>query len=117
MQITNYLDVIDSRDIIERIKELQLTQDDNNDDETEELEHLLKIEEECENYSDWEYGKTLIRESYWEEHVKELVTDCGHISKDFPWWIEIDWTETANNVAQDYTTVDFDGIDYYIRYC
>lgn len=117
MQITNCLDVIDSRDIIDRIKELQVTQDDNSDDENEELEYLLKIEEECKDFSDWKYGETLIRESYWEESVEETTIDCGYIKKDLPWWIEIDWTKTAENVAQDYTTIDFDGINYYIRDC
>lgn len=117
MQINNYLDVIDSRDIIDRIKELQATRDDNSDDENEELEYLLKIEKECKDYSDWKYGETLIRESYWEEYVEEMITDLGYISRDFPWWIEIDWTKTADNVAQDYTTVDFNEVNYYIRNC
>lgn len=83
----------------------------------EELDILLKLQEECEGYSDWKYGETLIRESYWEDYVQELVEELGYISKDFPWWIEVNWGRTAENVAQDYTTVDFDGTDYYIRSC
>lgn len=31
--------------------------------------------------------------------------------------IEIDWEATARNIAMDYTTVDFDGVTYYIRSC
>ena len=83
----------------------------------EELDNLRKLKEQCEGYSDWKYGETLIRESAFTDYVQELCEDCGYISKDFPWWICIDWDKTAENVGQDYTTVDFDGVDYYIRSC
>lgn len=83
----------------------------------EELDALRKLKEQCEGYSDWRYGETLIRESAFTDYVQELCEDCGYISRDFPSWIEIDWERTASNVAFDYSTVDFDGVDYYIRSC
>jgi len=86
-----------------------------NEWEQEELENLRKLKDQAYGYGNWKYGETLIRESAFTDYVEELCQDCGFISKDFPWWIEIDWDQTARNVANDYTTVNFDGIDYYIR--
>lgn len=118
-EISNSDDYIDSRDVDERIEELEeIEQDDEQElDEwdQEELDNLRKLKEQCEGYSNWKYGETLIRESALQDYVQEFCEDCGYISKDFPWWIEIDWGKTADNVSQDYTTVDFDGVDYYIR--
>jgi hypothetical protein len=65
--------------------------------------------------SEWEDGVTLIEEDDFEEYCKELLEDCGYISKDFPVWIEIDWDATANNVRQDYQEVEFRGTNYLFR--
>ena len=74
--------------------------------------------EECEDYaSDWRHGETLIRESYWQDYVQELLEDVGDIPRDPPHYLVIDWEATARNIAYDYTIVDFGGIDYYIRNC
>ena len=116
MSVSNYDDVIDSRDIIERIEELTDTLELLDAEEKEELETLVALQNEAEGYSsDWKYGETLIRESYWEQYVQELCEDNGDIPKDLPSYIEIDWEVTANNIKTDYTEVDFDGITYYIR--
>ena len=124
--ISNMDDVIDSRDVIERIKELEnelqdfldendvLLKDDFPD--YEELRALRALTEECSSLSaDWEYGETLIHYSYWQNYVQEFLEDCGDIPKNLPWYICIDWEETARNIAQDYSIVEFDGVDYYIR--
>lgn len=111
-EITNTEDVIDSRDIIERIKYLEDTEDE---DEQAELKALEALAEEAGQYSEWAYGLVLIRESYWIEYVQELLEDIGDLPKDFPWYIVIDWEETANNIKADYTTVDFDGVEYLYR--
>ena len=124
--ISNLDDVIDSRDIIERIEELEselaefldATDGDlsENFPDIDELKALRDLASEASQYSsDWEYGETLIRYSYWENYVQEMLEDCGEIPKDLPWYIEIDWEATSENIAQDYTTADFDGVDYYIR--
>jgi hypothetical protein len=57
----------------------------------------------------------LIEEDDFDEYCKELLEDCGYISKDFPVWIEIDWDATANNVRQDYQEVEFRGTNYLFR--
>ena len=40
------------------------------------------------------------------EFAKEIVSDCGYISKDMPSWIEIDWQKTWDNLSYDYTEID-----------
>ena len=41
--------------------------------------------------------------------------DIGDLPKDLPAYIVIDWDKTANNIEADYTTVDYDGVEYLIR--
>ena len=116
-KFSSFDDVIDSRDVIARIEELQ-SEKSLGEAEAEELQMLEKLADEASEYaSDWEYGETLVRHSYWADYVQELCADCGYIPRDMPDWIEIDWKATARNVAQDYTTVELDGVKYYIRAC
>lgn len=137
--IDNTANVLDSRDIIERIEYLEsitlaysVTEDGGqtleipnpspaaqvNSPESTELYALLDLQAEGETYStDWSYGETLIRRSYWGEYCKELLTDCGYIPKDLPDWIEIDYESTAKNMEADYGSVYFDGVEYLIREC
>lgn len=81
--------------------------------ELKQIEEIDELEEKV--GSEWEYGVTLIDEDDFEEYCEELVTDCGYISRDFPSWIEVDWEATANNVKQDYSEVDYQGITYLFR--
>lgn len=118
--IDNKDDVIDSRDVIARIEELNRVFSDNPDDFTSEngeelrlLQALAKEGEEC--ASDWEYGATLIRDSYFTDYAREVLEDCGDIPRDIPYYIAIDWDRTAENIRVDYTPVDFGGITYWVR--
>ena len=65
--------------------------------------------------SEFTYGCTLIEEDDFVDYVKDLLEDCGYISKDFPSWIEIDWEATSENVKQDYSEVEYQGETYYFR--
>ena len=113
--ISNSDDIIDSRQVIERIEELQGL-DALEDDDKEELLALEELQSEAEGYSDdWKYGVTLIRDSYFTEYAEELCKDIGDIPKDIPHYIEIDWEKTAANIQQDYTSVEFDGVTYWVR--
>ena len=86
-EITNDMDVIDSRDIIERIEELESEFEDykntegNNDCTMEEwgevdsnaveLIALLTLAEEGEEYSlDWSYGSQLIHRNYFAQEAR-----------------------------------------------
>lgn len=53
-----------------------------------------------------------IRESYFEEYVQEIASD---MHGELPDWIVIDWEKTANGVKSDYTTFEFEGVEYYGR--
>ena len=82
--------------------------------ELKELEELREIREEVPG---WYGGNTLIIDDEWVAYVEEMLKDIGYITRDFPWWIEIDWEKTAENVAVDYSTVEYKGHTYYYRSC
>jgi antirestriction protein len=137
---SNTDDLIDSRDIIERIKELNTERarwveeqageevaaadfpawaelwTSAHLDDAAELAALQKLAEEAEGYADdWTHGVTLIHDDYFTDYAREMLEDCGTIPRDLPTWVEIDWEATARNVRTDYTYVDFDGVTYWVR--
>jgi hypothetical protein len=159
--ITNQDDIIDSREIIDRIEELgdellacfneqQETEGFTVSDESEEIYQADSVAdglfqnwlkdcriEEAEEYkalaelanqgqsesSDWTYGETLIRRSHFVDYISELIHDCYEMPKeltsgDWPFrHITIDYEAAANEAEQDYSSVDFDGVEYLIRSC
>ncbi|MDD3885135.1 MAG: hypothetical protein PHW66_09450 [Gallionella sp.] len=139
---SNIDDVIDSRDVIARIEELESELQDEyeaeseepantfeewvdaaaaNDthtlqDAAEELKTLKSLADQGEGYGDWEHGETLIRESYFQDYAQELAEDCGMIPKDLAWPCTcIDWEQACRELKMDYTEVDFDGVSYFMR--
>lgn len=156
--ISNSDNVIDSRDVIARIEELESDRSDLLDALTEaqdahndalpapesakdmgvlsdavkeaqatlqewdegydgkELKVLRELADEASGCSDWTYGEMLIRDSYFEDYARDLAEDIGSISKDQSWPNNcIDWEQAADQLKQDYTTVEFDGVIYWIR--
>ena len=123
--ISNSEDVIDSRDVIARLEELRDERDsaespeawaEENADDAEELKALEALAEEGEGCADWTHGAGLIRESYFEDYARELAEDIGAIGRDMQWPLHcIDWEKAADELKMDYTTVDFDGVTYYVR--
>lgn len=122
-EITNSNDIIDSRDVIERIAGLEEMlcpaeeSDGTDNDERAELAALVALRDDAESYApDWEYGATLIRDSYFEDYAEELARDCGMIEDAATWPNNcINWEEAARLLKQDYTEVDFDGVSYWVR--
>jgi len=133
-------DTIDSRDVIARLEELQSEKDDLTlavtdldpqeepeelaeavtalavweDDNGEEYEALKVLNEEGEECSsDWRYGELLIRESYFEQAMDEMVSECYELPKDLPFWMTITYDYDA--LRQDYTELDFGGVAYFVR--
>ena len=37
------------------------------------------------------------------EFAENLVSDCGYVHHDLPYWIEIDWEKTWENLSYDYS--------------
>lgn len=139
-EITNSENVIDSRDVIDRIQYLESLRDDFQDDnnlpsyaglgesdewqewdeseEAQELDVLQRLADDAEGYAEgWRYGVALIRESYFTDYARELIEDCGNLPRDLPAYIEnnINWDGVAEDLLADYTAVDFDGVTYYVR--
>lgn len=85
--------------------------------EGQELAALKALADEAEGYAaDWRHGETLIRDSYFEQYARELAEDIGAIKGNEAWPLSyIDWSAAADALKQDYTSVDFDGVTYWIR--
>jgi hypothetical protein len=123
--VDKYQDILDSRDILKRIEELESDLEDSVDDAEvcdlihEELDPLKALAEEASAASDWKYGETLIRDSYFRDYAEELAEDIGAIDSNLAgrWpYTHIDWDAAADALKQDYQPVDFDGVTYWIRY-
>jgi hypothetical protein len=127
---TNHDDVIDSRDVIARIEELESEVSDI--EEAEGFDPLLAKQEHAEVYDelatlkslaeeggsspDWSHGETLIRDSYFQNYAQELVDDCYDMKQADSWpFKHIDWGAAANALKADYFSVDFDGVEYWVR--
>lgn len=138
----NFDDVIDSRDVIAKINDLEekieglqenlgsleciddsadrasATQEMKDEMESlqEELKPLLELQEQAHCSPDWNYGAMLIRDSYFEEYARELAKDRGAIRDDLNWpYTCIDWQDAACELQQDYVSVDYDGVTYWVR--
>lgn len=114
--VDKYADTIDSRDVIERIEELE-GNDSPDDDEREELVALLALQQEAEGSPDWKYGEQLIRYSYFADFTQQLAEETSDQPKLFSQWPFscIDWEYAAKELKYDYFSVDFDGVEYWIR--
>lgn len=111
-------DIIDVRDIIARVEELEDNQ--NTPEAKEEFIFLSTILHELCGYGgdeqwrgDW-YPVTLIRETHFTDYCEELVCDCYDL-KGVPSFVHIDWEATARDMRVDYSEVDIDGVTYFYR--
>ncbi len=86
-------------------------------DEGQELAKLKAFAEEAESSSsDWSYGATLIHEDYFEDYARDLAAEGDYDMKNEQWpYTCIDWAKAAEELQQDYTSVDFDGETYWVR--
>ena len=130
-------DTIDSRDIQERIDELQSEFDshvdeyedsDGDEDGGEDLLNwleengdefvtLLEIKEEVEQYtSEWNSGAFMIADNHFEDYAQELAEDTGAIDRNAKWPLtHIDWDEAAEELKHDYSEVTIAGRSYWIQ--
>lgn len=62
------------------------------------------------------YPITLIQDSAFEDHARELAADVGAIADDVKWPCNcIDWERAADELKVDYTACDINGETYYYR--
>jgi len=130
-------DMIDSRDILERVEdlkdlfadhtpfrtdgEIEFWVDDDDGTETdlfeeyEELEALNEFVEEAESYSsDFHHGESVISEDYFTEYAEDMAKDIYVIEEHWP-YTAIDWCQAAEQLKQDYCSIAYDGEMYWIR--
>lgn len=124
--ITNLEDILDSRDILERIEYLEAEMKKNvfidhcygkDQFELEELETLNSLLQRVQLYSGVrpEDGALLIRDSYFTEYAKERAYKDGLYGRDSRWPLfYIDWERAANGLKMNYAQIYFDGIEYWI---
>lgn len=117
-EISNTDDVIDSRDVIARIEELEAEDVGMLPaDEFSELWALKALADEASGYAaDWQYGEMLIHDDYFETYAQELAEEIGAVDPEAGWPLNrIDWESAADDLKIDYTSVEFDGETYWIR--
>lgn len=128
--------VLDVREIAEHIREAASVVDaeDCTEDEQAEAAEALKAYADAFNDltninhgEDWEAladawshlsytgDAAVVRESDFTAYVQQLVSDIGDLPDDVLSYVVVDWEKTAENVRQDYTEFELDGVTYYIR--
>ncbi len=126
--ISNTADIIDSRDVIARIEQLESDREsveeegkrgrlkEWDDEYGAELAALKALADEAEGYApDWHHGAALIRDSYFTTYAQDVADDLG-VCNGTEWPLTcIDWDQAARELQMDYTAVDFDGVTYWIR--
>lgn len=109
-------DIIDSRDVIARIDELE-SAGTLGEDDSEELTKLRNLASEGESYAaDWRHGEALISDDHFTAYAEELADDIGAIDKNASWPINhIDWNAAAEALKQDYSSIEYGSTTYWVR--
>lgn len=140
VSIDNGQDIMDSRDVIQALEDMETerqnlldaideSEDDADIDDAKreladwddanlpDLEALRAFCEEGEGAtSDWVHGATCIADSYFVEYAQQFAEDIGAINREASWPNDcIDWDKAAEELQQDYTSIEFDGVTYWVR--
>lgn len=111
-------DTLDSREIDERIEELEALTD-RTENEQYELEVLRDFcekicRESAGGQDDWNCGFTFIRDSYFVEYTQDLAQDIAERSNPVQWPSTcIDWEQAARELRMDYMSVELDSVTYW----
>lgn len=120
-------DIIDVRDIIARIEELEIEVETSGEgDHIAEWKALTAIMDDlkgCGGDEQWRggwYPLTLIRDHYFTEYAQELAEEIGAVDADAKWPNNcIDWDQAARELQMDYSSVEIahDGrwVSYFYR--
>jgi hypothetical protein len=136
--VSEGVDIIDSRDVIARIEELEseracfdpdsrITDPTEADfakareewdegEDGEELKRLRSLADDASDSPDWEHGESLISEHHFEDYARQLAEDIGALEDCDHWPATcIDWERAAEQLQQDYTSVTYGDTTYWIR--
>lgn len=84
--------------------------------DAEELKALKAFADEAEGYGEWHDGATLIREDHFTDYARQLAEDVCDMGKATEWPFRcIDWEQAASELKQDYSSVEFGDVTYYVR--
>lgn len=118
-------DVSDSRDLVARLEYLGVDDweaagayTDVDPADREEAERLFKALRAVADYAEDNVadGVTLIRSRHWVDYVRQYAKDIGTVNAEASWPNDcIDWDRAADELAMDYTVIEIDGSEYYIR--
>jgi len=82
-------------------------------DDAERLALLRKLDDEIDGGLKEE--ATLIADGKdWRDYCQDMAESMGSIARDSPLSCYVDWDGWADACASDYTTVEFDGVTYYV---
>ena len=83
----------------------------------DQLDMLLDFNSNAVGYSsEWNHGATAIADEAFVEYAEEFAYDIGAASSDANWPnAHIDWEAAADALKQDFTCVELDGDEYWIR--
>jgi len=113
-----YSQTIDSREIIERLEELEELSEqfgsDLPEELREELDTLRAVNEDGQGFSDWEYGEVLIHFDHFTDYIREMVEDCYDVPQGWP-FCHIDWDAAAQAASVDYSEILLGNQTFLIR--
>ena len=98
-------DTFDTRDMMERLAEIEDSEDA---DERAECERIRAAQSEIEQYAGdkCDDGIQMVADSYFKEHAQQLAEDCDMIPRDLAWpYTCIDWDQAARDLRMDYTAI------------
>jgi hypothetical protein len=135
VSIDNREDLLDVRDIIQRVEDLEETSNgsvvdgsagaeyEGHEDDHEEYAELTALLDELRGSGgderwrgDW-YPVMLIRDSYFVTYAEGYAEELGLISDTSTGWpyTYIDWDRAADALQMDYTSIEYDGVTYWYR--
>jgi antirestriction protein len=119
-------DTIDTRDIIDRIAEIESTLEGADETAVDAAAEAAELREELDALTTFvsEYdgsfgdsfrdGVTLIADSYFEDYARDLAEDIGALDRKAGWPMDyIDWERAAAALQSDYTSIEIDGTTYW----
>lgn len=111
--ISEYDDVLDSRDVEERIEELR--EEGVPSRELDSLKQLKRlVVRHCTD--SWEHGVQIVRKSYIETYAREYAEDTGGVPDEVCWpYTHIDWEAAAVELFTDWAGIEWEGVDYYVE--
>jgi hypothetical protein len=84
------------------------------EDEANRLAALRDLADEI--GSEFPHGETMIPVDEFEAYAEEMAEDIGAIDRNASWPLShIDWAAAAEELAQDYSEVEWEGTSYYVR--